>query len=53
MFAHVRRTGGGDVGESLLLVEGAGKIFFGGEGGLLSLIISKNSFSLEVALMNK
>lgn len=34
MFAHVRRTGGGDVGESLLLNEGAGKIFRG-EGGSL------------------
>lgn len=40
MLAHVRRTGGGDVGESLLLGEGAGDIFFffRGIGGLLSLI---------------
>lgn len=35
MLAHVRRTGGGDVGESLLLGEGAGEIylFFQGDWG--------------------
>ena len=42
MLAHVRRTGGGDVGESLLLGEGAGEnlffFFFRGIGGLLSFI---------------
>lgn len=37
MLAHVRRTGGGDVVESLLLGEGAAKIIFGG-GGVLSSI---------------
>lgn len=29
MFVHVRQTGGGDVSESLLLGEGAGKIWLG------------------------
>lgn len=40
VFAHVKRTGGGDGGESLLLGEGAREDFFFSEresGGLLSL----------------
>ncbi len=40
MLAHVRGTGGGDVGESLeslLLSKGVGKIFRG-EGGLFLMI---------------
>lgn len=42
VFAHVKRTGGGDGGESLLLGEGARGDFFFSEresGGLLSLNI--------------
>lgn len=33
MFVHVRKTGGGDVGESLLLSKGARKVLLG-EGDL-------------------
>lgn len=50
MLAHVRRTGGGDVGESLLLGEGAGRLFFsGGLGGGSPLFYQclLNSFTLK------
>lgn len=38
MFAHVRRTRGGDGGGSLLLLEEAEKIFFGGKGSLFDQV---------------
>lgn len=43
VFAHVRRTGGGDVGESLLLSEGAANVFLV-EG---SVINDENNFALK------